>query len=236
MSKNVLGVTVLEFAYLAADVYNPSSKIHHILRDWSPKSLQKEGFQPHYTDPFFARLYLRHDTTGKVDAAVVSYRGTQMTKHIDNVCDDLEIALGDDPESEKLANAFYTLAFNHVIFDYGLLLKLTGHSLGGALAQLVAISAKPHPQTIVFNSPGVGQIKDVDANAAYPYIHNFDARHGEVNKIGKTIGHRTDLNIPEGNQKVDNLWEEGERIYQKHKIVDVISALHAKIKVANEVF
>ena len=66
-------------------------------------------------------------------------------------------------------------------------LILTGHSLGGAIACLVALMDFPIPSTI-FNAPGCGHM---------PGIHNVDARYDVISKIGLVLGSVQLLEVPQ---------------------------------------
>ena len=111
------------------------------------------------------------------------------------------------------------------------------------MAQLTAIRQKLPPTTVVFNSPGIGDlpIKQED----YSFIHNFNSRDGSINKVGKTIGEVTDLNVKAGEQPppskmqlLDNggLIGMGEKAGKQHAIADVIEALKQAPEVAKKAY
>jgi len=199
-------VTILEYALLANDVYSnvepPERRMIPLNRDahsqygkWHDITSSITDMHLHFYSSLFARLYVRK--IGSIpNAAVLAYRGTIPTK-AGNLADDTELTIHFDPEDDPRAKAFFILAHNYVI-RLGLHLRLTGHSLGGAFAQLVAVASRLEPETVTFNSPGIGQIMGIEDTWQYPYIHNINAEHGVINKVGKTIGDITWIVVPEG--------------------------------------
>jgi len=235
-------VSVIECAILSADVYNPKSHSNYLKQiNWFaidlPSNTKRKSLNLKYGHPFFARIYIKKSPNyGKPTAAVIAYRGTQFTKHINNDIDDAEIALHIQPGDEDLAKAFYTSANQYIMKNYKLQPRLTGHSLGGAIAQLTAIASAFHPQTIVFNSPGVGDVVG-NSNRQFPYIHNIDSRDGEINKVGKEVGTVTDINVTQDEIQVKKYgWLDVEAWLNQHKIADVIAALKNDPKIASERF
>jgi len=239
-------VTVLEFALLAQNVYFRGTKKLSKF-SWYESTMKSKVNKPSFDNAFFARLYVRvpHPTM-KPTAAVIAYRGTEALTHIDNDISDLKIGLEIIPEHEKLAKAFYVEANHYIMANYGLHLRITGHSLGGAYAQLTAIESDLHPETVVFNSPGVGDLKGVNSQANYPYIHNFNSEDGIINKVGKTLGSVSELKVTQGKYllKAGRLFDhtilgdvlEGYGDYKQHQIGDVLQAIESNKQVASESF
>jgi hypothetical protein len=199
----MIKITVKEFALLAADVYISHSAYAKKTSDDSPNIstwrliTDDKLLHVSYHSSFFARLYVRFQGT-RATGAVVAYRGTMLTS-LGNLVNDVELALHIRPDSLPLAKAFYNKAFAYLMVNHpGLLPKLTGHSLGGALAQLVAIerSEHYHPQTVVFNSPGVGCLLDAnERNQDHSYIHQINTTLDNIHDIGSRIGDEEDLRI-----------------------------------------
>jgi len=247
-------VSVLEYANMSAAVYqlpNDGSGYANYLSSkyWT----EVKGFSPihlHYNLPLFARLYIR--TIAKhVNAAVLAFRGTQPFSHIDNDIDDLEIGVKALPGRYKVASQIYVLANHYTRFHHGVNCNLTGHSLGGALAQLIAAHVKPHPVTVVFNSPGVGGMDGVNPHAHFPYIHNFNSQEGAINKAGTIVGDVTRLDDKEGDKEwgvtkafamlgsagaAPALLEGAKAMYHEHSIATLIKILQHKPNIANERF
>ncbi len=190
-------ISVLEFAEISQDVYN--TKAHKIKAKLKSKQWFRE-LETNYNSSFFARLYIRKSKlTGKVDAAVVAFRGTMPLQHPYNDISDFRIALSHElPLSYQSARVFFHKARWYVRENYpGVPIKLTGHSLGGALAQLIA--AKNDQVAITFNAPGIGDLPDIHAGKTYHRnIHNINAKDGYINKIGKVIGTIQTIEVTQG--------------------------------------
>ncbi len=189
-------ISVLENAVFSGDVYHQKTNFDKLKKGWQ---IMTVNLKPalHFHNDLFARTYL-HYTGGRADAAVIAYRGT-MKNYYGNYIDDAEIEAGLMPFQERLAGMYYAVNFHYLVSKFGLLPSLTGHSLGGAYAQLVAIQNHPHPETIVFNSPGVGGTLDIPTLKDYDFIQNFDSRDGFINhRGGTTVGKVTWLDIQNG--------------------------------------
>ncbi len=197
-------VSVLEYATLSEDIYNnykaseprkPKISLKFAFGDW--KDVTNElGIYPfiNYHHSFFARLYVRKLRGQRSpNAAVIAYRGT-LINYSGNLLDDLEIGVGHLPHDEPLARAFYINAVQY-IYSHGLHPRFTGHSLGGALAQLVAINSRKRPPVVTFNSPGIGKLVH---KSDYYYIHNYNSKDGLINKVGTTEGHVSKLDVRQG--------------------------------------
>ncbi len=113
---------------------------------------------PIFDDGFFARLYANRFTK----ETVVAYRGTVVDQHqkittFENVSSDLKLGAGYWSESDREAIHFYQWAIRYLQQqnEFNKHPILTGHSLGGYLAQVVAIEYK-QATAIVFNAPMLG--------------------------------------------------------------------------------
>jgi pimeloyl-ACP methyl ester carboxylesterase len=81
----------------------------------------------------------------------------------------------------------------------------TGHSLGGALAQLVALRGRPH-KAVVFNSPGCKEIAGPYYEQRKNLITSVNARYGVINKIGEPVlGNLTVIDVPNLEADAKNL-------------------------------
>jgi len=191
-------IPILDYAELSQDVYNskakrltPLLKNHYWIRE-------KET---NYHSNFFARLYVRKNKEGKVVAAVVAFRGTMPYEHPYNDLSDFKMAvLHELPLSYKPARTFFHKARWYIRDNYpGVTVKLTGHSLGGTLAQLIA--AKNGQTAVIFNSPGIGELPGIHTEKNYQRnIHNINAKEGYINKLGKVIGSVQTIEVSEGEE------------------------------------
>lgn len=170
---------ILTYANLSNATYgNGAAPIGWTLLKTSPPS--KTGF---------AAIAVQNEATGKI---VVAYRGTDGWNDITNA--DLQLALQNDvPEQYQEANAFYTSIKN----EYGANITLTGHSLGGALAQLVA-AINDDTVAYTYNAPGVEAIystlngADPTATAAsFTNINNYNMAFDAVSTRGVQLGNVT---------------------------------------------
>ncbi len=189
-------ISILEFAEISQDAYNSRAKKP------TPHLKNKQWFrneETHYNSSFFARLYIRKsEINHTADAAVIAFRGTMPLKHPFNDISDFKMAvLHELPISYKSARVFFHKARWYVRENYpDVPIKLTGHSLGGALAQLIA--AKNEQTAVTFNSPGIGDLPDVNPDKVYMRIHNINAKDGYINEIGKVIGTIQTIEITQG--------------------------------------
>ncbi len=209
----------MEYAFLASDVYDaPTSDytkdlldniFHHknYLKKFKmerEKRLKKEkhnirlhGWQDLYDHPgtlfdgFFARLYGNKNSKD----AVIAYRGT-LPDRIDNLAIDLQLALRLPSIYQFRALKFYrkSLEILRSWRNFKGHLSLTGHSLGGYLAQYVSIMMKNGDiPVVVFNAPKIGDAllpwgHRVHHNRPYPKFINVDVVNDKIHKVGYKIG------------------------------------------------
>jgi len=175
-------------AYMAGDVYNPSSAPKPgFIADWDrigsdkdkkpetvkgemngeelynnenyKKYFQRTPLQPDLLDTallkcFFARCYQSRTS----HELVIAYRGTD---NLGNIIADRNIGLRWFSHWSSYDDA--AIAFYHYVLKnfqsqttFPAPIWLTGHSLGGYLAQIVAAQHDHNTVAIVFNAPGVG--------------------------------------------------------------------------------
>ncbi len=136
------------------------------------------------------------------DNITISYRGTEITKlenneFVKDIFSDFQMSINNFPNQYKSANEVY----KQIRQSYpNSKITVTGHSLGGSLAQLV--SAENGCQAVTFNAYGTG---DILKQAGYKNIYNMNIinygnpedRVFNSNKImqpGKTFATNTDFN------------------------------------------
>lgn len=150
------------------------------------------------TTGFAGAVYLYTPTVGS-PALVVAYRGTEWSDPGDRVAD-AQIAMGLMPGGQY-ARAWNLYQYAHEAWavPLGLPVVLTGHSLGGALDQLVMIRATDlghqNISAVTFGSPGVKQLRDLppgDVNAPMD-VRNIVEMRDPVGHVGAHVGTREEL-------------------------------------------
>ena len=126
---------------------------------------------------FAAVAYGRYDTNNKLQEIVIAYRGTDSI--LDWTPSNLQILLTLTPSQKNKAIEFY----DKVAENYeGIDITITGHSLGGALAQYVA-SLKQEP-AITFEAPGI----DIPSGGTIENIINYVNMNDPVGSYREHIG------------------------------------------------
>jgi len=218
-------VNVLTLAILSANTYNPkvntfSKKFENIvtndIKDGVLQHLPGDKLfwgimtdaVPHVktSSPFYAALYVYFVNREPKDA-VIAFRGTD--KHfINNYYVDFKTWRSDVvggglydqiPAYQPRAHSFLIQAERYLREHLPSLRRttLTGHSLGGSLAQLLVARGGFARQTVTFNAPGISHLPGVNPDFA-PYIHNMNSRFGFLNKIGKVIGKIQYVDVKQG--------------------------------------
>lgn len=159
---------IWEYAALSDDVYNPN-EIEDIKRgyylphlpcirpSWLGLPSLSSGQQlqpPPMQYGFFARLYENQLTK----ETIISFRGT-LTNNQYNLWDDFNIGIKSWDNACTQAIKFYSWALSYLRRQSHLQYppKLTGHSLGGYLAQVV-LAEFPSTQAVIFNAPKLDNI------------------------------------------------------------------------------
>ena len=136
---------------------------------------------------FYGAAYSRLNS----DDIVIAFRGTELTDRFD-ILEDIRIILNMALDQTEYAYSFYQQVKR--IYSNATI-SLTGHSLGGALAQLVAVliardeGIEIHTET--FNAPGVTDIALFYWNNFQNYnkfdVDNYNS-HDQIGKFGTHIG------------------------------------------------
>jgi hypothetical protein len=214
---------ILDSAYISSDMYydqpgtNTKNAFSVGVLSKQAQNIPADGWYridgiPFSTPPslhYYAALYLKFEQ-GEALHAVIAFRGTVMKAanlfvDLTSWCSDV-MGDGSHAVTPPLYYSF-SLSFTQACMNY---LKnspfsylaspgrytYAGHSLGGALAQLMA-TASPYPaKAIAFNSPGCGNISVVNNNLC-PNVTNINARFGLINKAGKPTGPVTYVEVTE---------------------------------------
>ncbi|ODN43337.1 Mbeg1-like protein [Piscirickettsia litoralis] len=188
-------ITVSDLAFLANDVYlNPgkelilpksmsASRYKHLLES-TETAINSDPHGPK-ENGFFARAYKYKQ--GAKEVLIVAYRGTSS---IEDALIDMELSLGQAIEQGKDTIKFLAEVLNYAKHR-NILPKdiyITGHSLGGGLAQWVSMLTVDHYElfngelniptamrTVTFNPPGMQKIDPNGQAPAYTKAFNNKA-------------------------------------------------------------
>lgn len=236
---------LLEYAAFAQHTYDSTNGRHKritgttAIYDFDPTKPLSSGWQQVHRLPkqyaqhhsFYAELFVLVQHHRAVEA-VVAFRGTLITQ-LRNDWSDIKItAMHGLPVNFSQALAFCDHAerFLKRQYGYAVPLSMTGHSLGGMIAKLVAI--KRHRKAVAFNAPGIGEEKLVNSHHDYDkQIANINSTKGAINKIGKSIGQISYVPLKQGEHELHNISENEGWIKQfpLQKTPWVISNLSEKI-------
>ena len=150
---------------------------------------EKQSYYQEQIDTFFGRLYLKKGT----NEAVAAIRGTQK---INDYLSDIKLTLNQESSHTRFAREFYKEVMsilgsktNNRLSKFPL---FTGHSLGGYLAQLIAVEF--NVPAIAFNAPKITGFNDlylhkqISANEKHGNIINIDVDYDYIHRIGTPIG------------------------------------------------
>lgn len=194
--------TVIEFADLCNDSYiqrDIKEALSDGLKLWTMITdsliiLKKEETPKH----FFARAYRRF--SGDV---VIAYRGTASL--IKDAKADL-LLFGKWQSSYvdaalKFYDTIFDLSKDNSLYQHPP--AVTGHSLGGYLAQVVSDVGTGSPLCVAFNAPQASELKVktkegthfIDYRIEHPNIHNIDDFSDLIHHYGKTLGDEEVMNM-----------------------------------------
>lgn len=175
--------TVLECARMASDVYNTSNVE---APGWSRGAVYGDHA---VGDAFFGATYSRGSEV------VISFRGS--VERVDWTGADAEIARGQLPISQLGDALGYMNNVSRAAAARGLTrLVITGHSLGGGLAQL-ATAIRPSTVGVTFNAPGCRGLQgSVHLNVVNNDVWNYRTNRDPVSGMtGVPIG-RPQVSLP----------------------------------------
>lgn len=240
-------ISIRDCATLSLHVYHPKHRKYFGL-SIEPMTQQqiktglKTGFAmitdvDDYTSsakPVYVQLYVKF-SEGKATDAVIAIRGTVPSKIGNDVVDivswfsdvfakggDDKIPSYDGPSHfyikhcvDYLRHYFSEISRSHIF--------LTGHSLGGALAQLTTLRGDVY-YTCAFNAPGVGHMPHV-SEEYFAWVLNINSKYGFINKIGKTLGALELIDVPEDELQAKILMKNFiEKDYQAGKLNAMLAA------------
>ncbi len=189
-------VTILDLANMCQAIYARDP------RDATDGKVKAGALSGNYTLLGEAQTFIEHHSgfEGGIfecgDTWVVRYRGTRPSDSRDLKAD-LHIGLKRIPEQFYPAMAL----FERAKLSHGSKVVVTGHSLGGGLAQLVS-AASTHPG-VTFNAPGMKSIADGLAGKTPWGFHaanclNVVLKNDPVSHFGTLIGKKLQLPNPNG--------------------------------------
>lgn len=152
-----------------------------------PTKEEKQNYHAEQMDTFFGRLYLKKST----NEAVAAIRGTQK---LNDLISDVKLTFNQESSHTAFARKFYRevmsfLGNRTTISQFPL---FTGHSLGGYLAQLIAVEF--NVPAIVFNAPKISGFNDlylhrrISPNEKHDNIINIDVDYDYIHRVGKPVG------------------------------------------------
>ena len=138
-----------------------------------------------YEGTGFAATAYRNEDTNEV---IIAYRGTNSKELVDWVKNNWSIGINEYPVQYTEANHFYNL----IAKEYGKEnVTVIGHSLGGALAQLVG--AENNVKAVTFNAPGVLHLLDSHLSSdpsSYKNITNYCLENEVLNILNTAMGYQ----------------------------------------------
>ena len=159
--------TTAEYANLAQATYNNTG---------APDGWTRVGNSDPNNSGYQGAAFQRNGT----NEIVVANRGTEPTQYTD-LRADLQMGLRQVPDQFYDAQNFLQQVMDA---NNGANVSITGHSLGGALSQL--LGAETGLETVTFNPYGAKQLAEqlgIDPNANYQNIHNNQTQFDPVSRL-----------------------------------------------------
>jgi hypothetical protein len=173
-----------QYAFLSSKIYDPISANSYIESD-------THKYVVHYVSPDSGSGYrgaVVEDTAA--GQLIVTNKGTDV-RHIGDLKTDVGMAVMDAPAQWPEAAATLRWAWNYA-HETGRPLSsisVTGHSLGGSLAQLQAASMDVHAETFnAYGAASMAQRLGLDVEAAQERVVNHRMYHDPVSAIARPIG------------------------------------------------
>jgi pimeloyl-ACP methyl ester carboxylesterase len=227
-------INILEYARIAHDVYGDPFKMSPLTHKHPENKIYRiTTVDPtmHPDNPCFAALYVKFHNRQATDA-VIAIRGTQSFTDakvdFDAWKSDVEGGRYDTmPAYYPQVFSFYRLALRYVQQHFGLSkVTFTGHSLGGALAQLLVGLGKQPFMAVTFNSPGTAHIPGVSTEMG-SLVHGINSRYGFINKIGEPLGNIMYVDVPQEEKVAKQAFE----LYQqRQKTTEALVSNHSLIE------
>jgi len=178
--------------------FHPGKHLEGGNENSSLKKIKKYKENHPLQSSFFARVYQRF--SGEI---VIVYRGTVPYYPGDDVAD-VKVLFRSESQHVASALKFYE-SLRGKKDSLGRFPAVTGHSLGGYLAQVVADVNPMISACVTFNAPQAGGLTVmtaqgphyIDPRLPHSNIHNINERNDPVHHLGVTIGSEDDIN-PQG--------------------------------------
>jgi hypothetical protein len=232
--------TTLTLAKMSGDAYTKNAPQHifdssgnigagNVL--WSPSVPDEQVAQSADDPDFQAYTYVNSDSS----QVVIAFRGTALGKTWATNIASFSSGIPTAPLIKMVGDASKLLA--HVVADHpGAQITLTGHSLGGAIAQI--LGAASGYSTVAFNAPGAGILKNSPllTSALQPAVsaHNADSLGGynvNVRTPGDWVSMQgTPINVYTIDSVAPTFPDESAFIFENHDIFkSVIPELNGSI-------